>query len=193
MELSASEERLVSAARKSIGVPDVSIASLNSPDRPTFSVVVPVFDEAKVLPELHRRLSAVMDLLGTWEVVYVNHGSRDHRSCLLDALHRVEPNVAIVNLSRNFGEEIATPAGLEYAGGDADLQKPPEIIPALVGVWRSGFDTVYAERRAPDGVTWLKRTTASLFYWLMRHPGRVQLPRNTGDFFLPARQHAGPG
>ncbi len=161
---------------------------------PTFSVVIPVCDEAEVLPEFHRRLSAVMDLLGTWEAVYVNDGSRDASLRLLEALHRAEPRVAIVNLSRNFGQEIATTAGLEHAGGeaviviDADLQDPPEVIPALVAGWRDGFDMVYAERRAREGDTWLKRATASLFYRLMQHLGRVHLPRNTGDFRLMSRR-----
>jgi polyisoprenyl-phosphate glycosyltransferase len=161
---------------------------------PTFSVVIPVFDEAEVLPEFHRWLSAVMDRLGTWEAVYVNDGSRDASLRLLEALHRSEQRVAIVNLSRNFGKEIATTAGLEYASGeaviviDADLQDPPEVIPQLVAGWRDGFDMVYAERRARDGETWLKRGTSSLFYRLMQHLGRVQLPRNTGDFRLMSRR-----
>jgi polyisoprenyl-phosphate glycosyltransferase len=161
---------------------------------PTFSVVIPVFDEAEVLPEFHRRLSAVMNRLGTWEAVYVNDGSRDASLRLLEALHRSEQRVAIVNLSRNFGKEIATTAGLEYASGeaviviDADLQDPPEVIPQLVAGWRDGFDMVYAERRARDGETWLKRATSGLFYRLMQHLGRVQLPRNTGDFRLMSRR-----
>jgi polyisoprenyl-phosphate glycosyltransferase len=164
------------------------------PGAPTFSVVIPVFDEAEVLPEFHRRLSSVMDLLGTWEAVYVNDGSRDASLRLLQALHRRESRVAIVNLSRNFGKEIAMTAGLEHASGqaviviDADLQDPPEVIPALVSGWRDGFDMVYAERRARDGETWSKRLTASLFYRLMRRLGRVQLPRNTGDFRLMSRR-----
>ncbi|HXA24548.1 MAG TPA: glycosyltransferase family 2 protein [Acetobacteraceae bacterium] len=161
---------------------------------PTFSVVIPVFDEAEVLPEFHRRLSAVMDLLGTWEAIYVNDGSRDATLVLVEALHRTEPRVAVVNLSRNFGKEIATTAGLEHAGGDAvividaDLQDPPEVIPALVAGWHDGFDMVYAQRRAREGETWPKRITASLFYRLMQHVGRVQLPRNAGDFRLMSRR-----
>jgi polyisoprenyl-phosphate glycosyltransferase len=161
---------------------------------PTFSVVIPVFDEAEVLPEFHRRLSGVMDLLGTWEAIYVNDGSRDATLLLVEALHRTEPRVAVLNLSRNFGKEIATTAGLEHAGGDAvividaDLQDPPEVIPALVAGWHDGFDMVYAQRRAREGETWPKRMTASLFYRLMQHLGRVQLPRNTGDFRLMSRR-----
>jgi glycosyltransferase involved in cell wall biosynthesis len=173
---------------------DFSAGPQFSAGAPTFSVVVPVFDEAEVLPELHRRLAAVMDTLGTWEVVYVNDGSRDTSLCVLEALHRTEPNVAIVNLSRNFGKEIATTAGLEHASGaaviviDADLQDPPEVIPALVAAWRAGADMVYAQRRVRAGETWLKRATASVFYGLMQRLGRVQLPRNTGDFRLMSRR-----
>jgi glycosyltransferase involved in cell wall biosynthesis len=161
---------------------------------PTFSVVIPVFDEAEVLPEFHRRLSVVMDLLGTWEAVYINDGSRDASLRLLETLHCTDARVAIVNLSRNFGKEIATTAGLEHARGeaviviDSDLQDPPEVIPALAAGWRDGFDMVYAERRARDGETWPKRVTASLFYRLMHRVGRVHLPRNTGDFRLMSRR-----
>ena len=161
---------------------------------PTFSVVIPVFNEAEILPEFHRRLSAVMNLLGTWEPVYVNDGSRDASLPLLEALHRTEPRVAIVNLSRNFGKEIATTAGLDHASGeaviviDADLQDPPEVIPALVAGWRNGFDMVCAERRARHGESWAKRTSATLFYRLMQHLGRMPLPRNTGDFRLMSRR-----
>jgi polyisoprenyl-phosphate glycosyltransferase len=161
---------------------------------PTFSVVIPVFDEAEVLPEFHRRLSVVMDQLGTWEAVYINDGSRDASLRLLETLHCTDARVAIVNLSRNFGKEIATTAGLEHARGeaviviDSDLQDPPEVIPALAAGWRDGFDMVYAERRARDGETWPKRVTASLFYRVMQRVGRVHLPRNTGDFRLMSRR-----
>ena len=82
---------------------------------PIFSVVIPVFDEAEVLPEFHQRLSAVMDLLGTWEAVYVNDGSRDASLRMLEALRQADRHIAIVNLSRNFGKEIATTAGLDHA------------------------------------------------------------------------------
>ena len=173
---------------------DFSAAPSRPPGTPDFSVVVPVFEEAEVLPAFHRRLAAVMDQLGAWEVVYVDDGSRDATPHLLDTLQRTEPRAAIVRLSRNFGKEIATTAGLEHAGGeaviviDADLQDPPEVIPELVAAWREGFDMVYAERRARDGETWLKKATASLFYRLMQKLGRVHLPRNAGDFRLMSRR-----
>ena len=161
---------------------------------PLLSVVVPVFDEAQVLPLFHRRLAGAMQRLGAWEVVYVDDGSQDETLRLLEALHAADPRVGVVSLSRNFGKEIATTAGLEHASGDAvividaDLQDPPEVIPELVAAWREGFDMVYAERRVRDGETWLKTSTAELFYRLMQHLGRVQLPRNAGDFRLMSRR-----
>jgi polyisoprenyl-phosphate glycosyltransferase len=100
----------------------------------------------------------------------------------------------VVNLSRNFGKEIATTAGLDHAQGDAvvvidaDLQDPPELIPDLVAAWRHGFDTVYAQRRTRSGETGLKRATAAVFYRLMRRLGRVELPPNTGDFRLMSKR-----
>ncbi len=165
-----------------------------NPGAPVFSVVVPVFNEADCIEEFHRRLAAVMGRLGAWEVVYVNDGSRDATLSLLEALRRRSPHVALVNLSRNFGKEIATTAGLDHARGeaviviDADLQDPPEVIPDLVAAWRDGVEMVYAQRRVRDGETWLKRLTAHLFYRLMARIGRVDLPRDVGDFRLMSRR-----
>jgi len=103
--------------------------------RPSLSVVAPVFNEQEVLPEFHRRLSAVLDAMGgTAEVVYVNDGSRDGTLGLLQQLHQADPRVSVVNLSRNFGKEIALTAGLDHSRGeavvviDSDLQDPPELI-----------------------------------------------------------------
>ncbi len=161
---------------------------------PEFSIVVPVFNEADGLGALHQRLCAVMEGLGSWEVVYVNDGSRDASLLRLEALREADGRVAIVNLSRNFGKEIATTAGLDHARGaaviviDADLQDPPEVIPELVAGWHAGFDMVYAQRRARAGETWLKRATANLFYRLMANLGRVDMPRDTGDFRLMSRR-----
>ena len=110
---------------------------------PVFSVVVPCFNEAAGLAEFHARLRAVMDGLGgAWEVVYVNDGSADATLGLMESLRAGDRRVALVNLSRNFGKEIALTAGLDHAAGeavvviDADLQDPPEVIPLLVDAWR---------------------------------------------------------
>lgn len=162
--------------------------------RPVFSVVVPVFNEAEGLAEFHRRLSAVMDRLDTWEVVYVNDGSTDASLAVLRGLHEADPRVAVLNLARNFGKEIALTAGLDHAAGeavvviDADLQDPPEVIEALAAEWRLGYDVVYAQRRAREGETWLKTATAAAFYRVMERVGHVRLPRDTGDFRLMSRR-----
>lgn len=162
--------------------------------RPVFSVVVPVFNEAEGLPEFHRRLSAAMRRLGRWEVIYVNDGSTDASLPVLARLHEAGPGVAVINLARNFGKEIAMTAGLDHAAGeavvviDADLQDPPELIEALAAEWRRGFDVVYAQRRGRAGESWIKRTTAAAFYRLMERIGHVPLPRDTGDFRLMSRR-----
>ncbi|WP_337876967.1 glycosyltransferase family 2 protein [Elioraea sp.] len=164
---------------------------------PALSVVVPAFDEAEVLPAFHRRLAAAMEGIGlAWEVVYVNDGSRDATLEVMLGLRAADPRVAVVNLSRNFGKEIALTAGLDHARGteavvviDADLQDPPEVIPDLVAAWREGFDMVYAQRRVRHGEGVLKRATAAAFYRLMqRIGGRVRLPKDTGDFRLMSRR-----
>jgi glycosyltransferase involved in cell wall biosynthesis len=161
---------------------------------PALSVVVPVFNEEANLAEFHRRLVNAMERLGTWEAVYVDDGSSDGSRRVLDALHRADSRIAVLSLSRNFGKEIATTAGLDHARGaaviviDADLQDPPEVIPDLVAGWREGFDTVYAQRRARDGDSWLKRLTARLFYRAMGQLAEIDIPKDTGDFRLMSRR-----
>jgi polyisoprenyl-phosphate glycosyltransferase len=183
--------------------PPAPVQSLPIPSRsavptsaaPTFSVVAPAYNEAENLAEFHAHLSAVMDGLGeTWELVFVNDGSRDTTLLVMEALRRADPRIAIVNLSRNFGKEIATTAGLDHASGaaviliDTDLQDPPEVIPQLVAGWRLGYDTVYAQRRQRLGETWLKRATAAAFYRILRRATSVPVPPDTGDFRLMSRR-----
>ena len=161
---------------------------------PVFSVVIPAFNEAAGILAFHARLTAAMNPLGVWEAIYVDDGSTDGTRAVIDRLRQSDPRIAVVALSRNFGKEIATTAGLDHAGGDAvividaDLQDPPEVIPALAAAWRQGFDMVNAQRRVREGETPLKRATAHLFYRLMRHAGRVKLPADTGDFRLMSRR-----
>ena len=166
-------------------------------DAPALSVVVPAYNEQEVLPEFHRRLAAALEGIGlSWEVVYVNDGSRDTTLQVMMGLQQQDPRAAVVNLSRNFGKEIALTAGLDHARGteavvviDADLQDPPEVIPALVAAWREGFDVVYAQRNTREGETWMKKATAAAFYRVMqRLGGKVQLPPDTGDFRLMSRR-----
>jgi glycosyltransferase involved in cell wall biosynthesis len=162
---------------------------------PLLSVVVPVHDEESALPEFHSRLTAVLGGAdGTCEVVYVNDGSRDDTAALLGQLHRDDARVAVVNLSRNFGKEIAITAGLDHASGEAvvvinsDLQDPPEMIPELMARWRQGFDVVYATRASRHGDTFLKKFTARQFYRMMNRVITIEIPANTGDFRLLSRR-----
>ena len=164
---------------------------------PAISVVIPCYNEQEVLPEFHARITAAMEGIGLpFELVYVNDGSRDGTLALMLQAQAADPRVAVVNLSRNFGKEIALTAGLDHAACsdavvviDADLQDPPEVIPALVAAWRQGFDVAYAQRSVRHGESWLKRVTAAGFYRVMqRLGGRVQLPQDTGDFRLMSRR-----
>jgi glycosyltransferase involved in cell wall biosynthesis len=159
------------------------------------SVVVPAYNEEEVLPEFHKRLAAVLALLPmSAEVVYVNDGSRDATLAVLRRLRASDPRVAIVNLSRNFGKEIAATAGLDHAAGDAvilidaDLQDPPELIPQLIQEWQAGHDVVYATRVSRDGESQFKKATAYAFYRLINHISRVKIPEDTGDYRLLSRR-----
>ncbi|TCH97077.1 glycosyltransferase [Roseococcus sp. SYP-B2431] len=164
---------------------------------PALSVVVPCYNEQEVLPEFHDRLVPVMEAIGrSWEVVYVNDGSRDTTLSVMTGLAAADPRVAVLNLSRNFGKEIALTAGLDHARGsegvviiDADLQDPPEVIPELVEAAGEGHDVAYAQRSARHGEGLLKRATAHAFYRVMqRLGGKVQLPQDTGDFRYMSRR-----
>lgn len=158
---------------------------------PSISVVVPAYNEEEVLPEFYRRTSTVLSALGVpYEIVFVNDGSNDSTLVVMTGLRQQDPNVTVVDLSRNFGKEIALTAGLDQCCGDvvviidADLQDPPEMIPEFIEGWREGFDVVYAVRTEREGETWLKKLTAHTFYRLMQAISRVKIPKDTGDFRL---------
>ena len=159
------------------------------------SVVTPAYNEEEVLGALEQRVRAVCeDLDQQYELILVNDGSRDRSLLVMLSLQETNPNITIVNLSRNFGKEIALTAGLDHARGDAivildaDLQDPPELMVRMLELWREGYDVVYAQREAREGETWLKRKTANLFYLLMERIGPVKMPRDTGDCRLMSRK-----
>jgi glycosyltransferase involved in cell wall biosynthesis len=163
--------------------------------RPLLSVVAPVYNEETVLPEFHKRLTDVIGgLRSSAEIIYVNDGSDDKSLALLNELHAADPRVAVVNLSRNFGKDIALTAGLDYSRGeavvviDSDLQDPPEVIPDLIARWGDGYDVVYATRVARRGETFFKKFTAKYFYRLIEYMSRVEIPADTGDFRLLSRR-----
>ena len=163
--------------------------------RRTLSVVVPVYNEQEVLPEFHRRVCAVLATLDmNCQLIYVNDGSTDATLDVIHALDAQAARVQLVDLSRNFGKEIALTAGLDHADSDAvvvidaDLQDPPELIPELIEHWLDGYDVVYAKRSQRDGEGMIKKATAFLFYRLMRKMSRVAIPEDTGDFRLLSRR-----
>jgi glycosyltransferase involved in cell wall biosynthesis len=160
-----------------------------------YSVVIPVFNEAGVLPALYDRLTPVMQDLGEpYEIIFVNDGSADESPHLLRDLQVKDAHVKFLSLSRNFGHQLAITAGLDYSLGqavvvmDADLQDPPEVIPSLVDAWRTGYDVVFAVRQQRRGEGLFKRLTAALFYRLLRRMTATEIPLDTGDFRLMSRK-----
>jgi glycosyltransferase involved in cell wall biosynthesis len=168
---------------------------MSEPPSPLVSVVVPVHDERAGLPELHRQLHEALELVdGPVEVVYVDDGSCDGSTELIENWAKSEPQVVLVRLSRNFGLEVAMSAGLDHARGDwvalmhADLQDPPELIPEmleLAGEQRA--DVVFARRIGRDESA-LKRALATGFYKLMERLARVPYQGQAGDFRLMSRR-----
>lgn len=168
---------------------------MSQASRPTLSVIVPIYNEEAVIPELYRRMTGVLDGIGeSWEMVCINDGSRDRSLEMLIELHDQDPRIKLVNFSRNFGHQIAITAGMDYAQGsavviiDADLQDPPELIAEMMAKWREGYDVVYAVRAERRGESAFKLFTASLFYRLLRRITDVEIPLDTGDFRLMDRK-----
>lgn len=165
------------------------------PNSVEISIVVPLYNEEANIDYLIERLLSVFNNLNTtYEIVCINDGSRDNTLKLLVDYHNRNRAIKVINLSRNFGKEIALTAGIDYATGaaiipiDADLQDPPELIEQLVAKWREGYDVVYATRRSRSGESWLKRFTANSFYRTIGKMSPVPIPPNTGDFRLLDRQ-----
>jgi len=162
---------------------------------PTFSVVLPVHNEAGTIEELYARLKVVMEgLEQPFEVIFVDDGSFDESLDVMRAIRREDPRVKLVALSRNFGHQAAITAGLDVARGDAtivmdsDLQHPPEVLPQLVSCWREGFEVVNAIRSDRRGETLFKRLTARMFYWLLCRLSHTEMSPNVGDFRLIDRK-----
>jgi len=163
--------------------------------QPTFSIIVPVFNEMGCLQELHDRLSKVLDSSGeTWEVVLVDDGSHDGSTEKIIEFGKQDPRFRPVIFARNFGHQIAVTAGLDYTRGkavviiDADLQDPPEVILELIAKWKEGYQVVFAVRSEREGETWFKTFTASMFYRLIYRITDVKIPLDTGDFRLLDRK-----
>lgn len=165
-------------------------------ERPTFSIVAPIYNEEGNIPELHLRISEVMEQTGKpWELVMINDGSRDGSAALMAELFEHDPDhVRVINFARNFGHQVAVTAGMDYAAGDAiilidaDLQDPPEVILDLIRKWQEGYEVVYATRAKREGEGWLKQFLASSFYRVLYRITDVSIPLDTGDFRLMDRR-----
>jgi glycosyltransferase involved in cell wall biosynthesis len=163
--------------------------------KPLYSIVVPIYNEEEVIPELCRRVKAVMeDLDEPWELILVDDGSTDRSTDMIAREHEANPRVKGLSFSRNFGFQEAVTAGLAHSQGeavvlsDADLQDPPEVIPRMIEKWRDGYDVVYGVRTMREGETWFKRLTAMAFYRIIHRITSVNIPLDTGDFRLMDRR-----
>ena len=159
------------------------------------SIVAPCYNEELALPQFVDRVTAVCRQLGCdYEIVLVNDGSRDNSLQVMHKLREDDPRVKVLNLSRNFGHQVAITAGMDYAQGsavvviDSDLQDPPEVIPEMIAAWKDGADVVYGVREQREGETWFKLTTAKLFYRLIDRITSITIPVDTGDFRLMDRR-----
>ena len=164
-------------------------------DEIELSAVVPIYNEEESLPELYRRLVAVLaPLASSFELVLVNDGSRDHSARILDSLAASDERCRVLHLSRNFGHQAALAAGLAHARGravvvlDADLQDPPELVGPMLDAWRAGNDIVYARRTSRQRESASKRLFAWGYYRILRRLTDVDIPTDTGDFCLMDRQ-----
>jgi polyisoprenyl-phosphate glycosyltransferase len=160
-----------------------------------YSIVVPVCNEEETIPGLVKQLREVIDGLdGPAEIVLVDDGSRDASYQLMLLANAQDPRFKLLQLSRNFGHQVAITAGMDAASGqavvvmDADLQDPPELIPELVARWQEGYEVVYAVRERREGETFLKKATARLYYSLLRRLADVDQQMDVGDFRLVDRK-----
>ncbi|NLX82646.1 MAG: glycosyltransferase family 2 protein [Clostridiales bacterium] len=161
---------------------------------PVYSIVVPCYNEEACIAETHARLTAVMTGMGeSYEILYINDGSRDQTAPMLDALAAQDLHVRVIHFARNAGHQIAVSAGLDYAAGqavviiDADLQDPPEVIPQMAARWKAGVQVVYGQRNSREGESKFKELTAKWYYRLLRNLAGDVFPKDTGDFRLVDR------
>ncbi len=172
------------------------MSSGSDPGRPTLSIVIPVLNEEASLPSLFEALCRLRDggHAFSCQFVLVNDGSWDRTTILLDEAAAADPDFKVVHLSRNFGQQAAITAGIHYATGDAlvvadaDLQDPLTLVPEMMKKFAEGYDVVNSVRVARQGESFLKRQTATLFYWLMGRLSDRRVPVLQGDFRLIGRR-----
>lgn len=158
----------------------------------TITLLIPAYNEQEVLDPLLERLGKLAhdNPRYAFEFLFINDGSRDKTLEIIKERATKDERISYINLSRNFGKEIAMIAGLDNVKSDAvviidaDLQDPPELIPKMIELWEQGYDDVYARRKSRAGETWLKKVTSELFYKLLQKSTNIPIQRDTGDFRL---------
>lgn len=156
------------------------------------NIIIPTYNEEEALPFLFGRLEKIMKENSAYdfEILFINDGSKDRTLELIKNQRKKDDRISYVDLSRNFGKEVAMMAGLDYAKGDAvifmdaDLQDPPELISDLIKYWEEGYDDVYARRRTREGETFLKKITSKMYYRILQKMTKVEIQVDTGDFRL---------
>ena len=160
------------------------------------SIIIPMYNEEESLPYLYKRLVNLREKLDNYELefLFVNDGSKDNSLEMVKSYREYDKRVKYLNLSRNFGKEVAMGAAFDYVIGDvvaiidADLQDPPELIIDMLKLYEQGYDDVYAKRRNRKGETWLKKFTSKSFYKLLESVSNVPIQKDTGDFRLLSRR-----
>lgn len=160
------------------------------------SIIVPTYNEEESILLLYKRIEKVIENMKNYEfeILFVNDGSKDKTIEIIKELRKNDNRICYVDLSRNFGKEIAMIAGIDHATGDcvifmdADLQDPPELIPELVKYWEEGYDDVYAKRKSRKGESWLKKFTSKMYYKILQRLTKVEIQKDTGDFRLLDRR-----
>lgn len=164
-------------------------------NNPTISIIAPCYNEEETIEPFLRRIEEILAQINeSYEIVFINDGSKDNTlNVLLNAKQNFK-NIRIINFSRNFGKEAALTAGLDKARGEAaipidvDLQDPPELIKDLVAKWREGYEVVLAKRADRTSDSFAKRVSADLFYKLNGKISNVDIPNNVGDFRLMSKR-----
>ena len=160
------------------------------------TLLIPAYNEQEVLEPLFERLDTLAKSTKHYqfEFLFVNDGSRDDTLEIIKQRAEKDSRISYLNLSRNFGKEIAMIAGIDHVKGDAmvildaDLQDPPELIPEMIAYWEEGYDDVYARRNSREGETWMKKRTSSWYYKLLQSSTNIPIQIDTGDFRLLDRR-----
>lgn len=159
------------------------------------SIIIPIYNEEQIIPELYKRLSeSAQKITSDYELIFINDGSKDLSLLELIKISDQDKKVFFINFSKNFGHQIAVTAGIDHCNGDAvviidgDLQDPPELIPEMYKKHKEGYEVVYAQREKREGETYFKKKTAQLFYRTLRKLTSIDIPLDTGDFRLIDRK-----